>query len=73
MGARAGVDADAACVDEKTDDKGRADMNYENVRTEMDGELLIVTLHRPEKRNAMTQQMRVDLLDCARAPRPTTR
>ena len=41
-------------------------MNYENVRTEMDGELLIVTLHRPEKRNAMTHQMRVDLLDCAR-------
>ena len=41
-------------------------MSYENVRTEMDGELLIVTLHRPEKRNAMTHQMRVDLLDCAR-------
>ena len=41
-------------------------MNYGNVRTEMDGELLIVTLHRPERRNAMTHRMRVDLLDCAR-------
>ena len=41
-------------------------MNYENIRTEMDGELLIVTLHWPERRNAMTHQMRVDLLDCAR-------
>ena len=41
-------------------------MNYENIRTEMDGELLIVTLHWPERRNAMTHQMRIDLLDCAR-------
>ena len=41
-------------------------MDYENLRTEMDGDLLIVTLHWPERRNAMTQQMRVDLLDCAR-------
>ncbi len=41
-------------------------MPYENVLTEMDGDLLIVTLHRPERRNAMTHQMRVDLLDCVR-------
>jgi enoyl-CoA hydratase len=41
-------------------------MNYENVLTEMDGELLVVTLHRPERHNAMTHQMRVDLLDCVR-------
>lgn len=41
-------------------------MSYENIITERDGELLIVTLARPEKRNAMTHGMRVDLLDCAR-------
>ena len=41
-------------------------MNYENVLCETDGELLLVTLHRPERHNAMTHQMRVDLLDCAR-------
>jgi len=39
-------------------------MSYENVKTEMDGDLLIVTLHRPESLNAMTHEMRVDLLDC---------
>lgn len=41
-------------------------MAYQNIMTEMDGELLVVTLHRPEKLNAMTHQMRVDLLDCVR-------
>ena len=41
-------------------------MPYENVLTEMDGDLLIVTLHWPERRNAMTHQMRVDLLDSVR-------
>jgi enoyl-CoA hydratase len=41
-------------------------MEYENVRTEMDGDLLIVTLHWPERLNAMNHQMRVDLLDCMR-------
>lgn len=41
-------------------------MTYQNIITEMDGELLVVTLHRPEKLNAMTHQMRVDLLDCVR-------
>ena len=41
-------------------------MSYENVKTEMDGDLLIVTLHRPESLNAMTHEMRVDLLDCVR-------
>ena len=41
-------------------------MPYENLLTERDGELLIVTLNRPERLNAMTHQMRVDLLDCVR-------
>ncbi len=39
---------------------------YQNVLTEMDGDLLVVTLHWPERRNAMNHQMRVDLLDCVR-------
>ncbi len=39
-------------------------MAYENIRTEKDDGLLVVTLHRPEKLNAMTHQMRVDLMDC---------
>lgn len=41
-------------------------MAYENILTDKDDGLLIVTLHRPEKLNAMTHQMRVDLMDCAR-------
>ncbi len=41
-------------------------MTYQNIWTDMDGGLLVVTLHRPEKLNAMTHQMRVDLLDCVR-------
>ncbi len=41
-------------------------MAYENILTEMDDGILVVTLHRPERHNAMTHQMRVDLLDCAR-------
>lgn len=41
-------------------------MPYRNVRTEADGDVLVVTLHWPERRNAMTHQMRVDLLDCVR-------
>ena len=41
-------------------------MTYQNVLTEPDGELLVVTLHRPEQHNAMTHQMWVDLLDCVR-------
>ena len=41
-------------------------MDYENIVTAMDDDLLIVTLHRPEKLNAMTHQMRVDLMDCVR-------
>lgn len=41
-------------------------MAYDNILTEIDDDLLIVTLHRPERHNAMTHQMRVDLLDCAR-------
>ncbi len=42
-------------------------MAYENVLTEMDGGLLVVTLHWPERHNALDHQMRVDLLDCARS------
>ena len=42
-------------------------MSYENVLTEMDGDLLIVTLHWPERHNALNHQMRVDLLDCVRS------
>ena len=41
-------------------------MNYDNVMCETDGELLLVTLDRPGRHNAMTQQMRIDLLDCVR-------
>lgn len=41
-------------------------MTYDNIITETDGELLVVTLHQPEKLNAMTHRMRVDLLDCVR-------
>ncbi|MBT6094670.1 MAG: enoyl-CoA hydratase/isomerase family protein [Rhodospirillaceae bacterium] len=41
-------------------------MSYENILTETDGELLVVTLHWPERRNAMNHQMRVDLMECAR-------
>lgn len=41
-------------------------MAYQNIITEMDGDILVVTLHRPEKLNAMTHQMRVDLMDCVR-------
>jgi len=41
-------------------------MTYQNILTETDGELLIVTLSRPEQHNAMTHQMRADLLDCVR-------
>jgi len=41
-------------------------MSYENIVTETDGELLIITLRRPDKLNAISHQMRVDLLDCVR-------
>ncbi|MBK18997.1 MAG: hypothetical protein CMM52_09205 [Rhodospirillaceae bacterium] len=41
-------------------------MTYENIITELEEGLLLVTLNRPEKLNAMTHQMRVDLLDCVR-------
>jgi enoyl-CoA hydratase/carnithine racemase len=41
-------------------------MAYQNIITETDGELLVVTLHRPEKLNAMTHRIRVDLLECVR-------
>ena len=39
---------------------------YENILTEREDDLLLVTLHRPGKHNAMTHQMRIDLMDCAR-------
>ena len=41
-------------------------MAYENINTTIEDELLIVTLSRPEKLNAINHQMRVDLLDCVR-------
>ena len=41
-------------------------MEYGNVLTETDGDLLIVTLHWPERHNALSHGMRVDLLDCVR-------
>ena len=42
------------------------DTEYRNVAAETDGELLIVTLNWPERLNALSHQMRVDLLDCVR-------
>ena len=42
------------------------DTEYRNVATETDGELLIVTLRWPERLNALSHQMRIDLLDCVR-------
>ena len=41
-------------------------MEHGNVLTETDGGLLVVTLHWPERRNALSHGMRVDLLDCVR-------
>ena len=41
-------------------------MEYDNVLTETEDGLLIVTLHWPERHNAMSHRMRVDLLDCVR-------
>ncbi len=42
------------------------DTEYQNIVTETDGELLIVTLEWPERLNALSHRMRVDLLDCVR-------
>lgn len=39
-------------------------MTYENIVIEMDNELLIATFRRPEKLNAISHQMRIDLMDC---------
>lgn len=58
-----GADRGAA---ERTQEEDWPAMEYENVLTEMDDDLLIVTLHWPERRNALSHRMRVDLLDCAR-------
>ena len=41
-------------------------MQYDNVLTETEDGLLIVTLHWPERHNALNHRMRVDLLDCVR-------
>jgi len=41
-------------------------MAYENIVTERDGDILIARFRRPEKLNAISHQMRVDLLDCVR-------
>ena len=42
------------------------DTEYQNIVTETDGELLIATLNWPERLNALSRQMRGDLLDCVR-------
>ena len=39
-------------------------MVYENIETEIKDEVLIASMKRPEKLNAISHQMRVDLLDC---------
>ncbi len=39
-------------------------MDYRNLVTDMKDQVLIVRLTWPEKRNAMSHQMRVDLMDC---------
>jgi enoyl-CoA hydratase len=41
-------------------------MAYQNIVTEMDDDLLIATFRRPEKLNAISHQMRIDLMDCLR-------
>ena len=42
------------------------DTDYLNIVTGMDDDVLVVTLCWPERLNAMSHQMRVDLLDCMR-------
>jgi len=39
-------------------------MAYEKISAELDGEILVITLNWPERHNALTLQMRADLLDC---------
>ena len=39
---------------------------YENIEIEIKDKILVVSLKRPEKLNAISHQMRVDLLDCVR-------
>jgi len=41
-------------------------MNYENIQTESDGAALIITLHRPDKRNALSQQTMDEISDAVR-------
>ena len=43
---------------------GGSYMDYRNLVTDMKDQVLIVRLTWPEKRNAMSHQMRVDLMDC---------
>ena len=42
-------------------------MVYENIETEIKDEILIASMKRPKKLNAISHQMRVDLLDCVRS------
>ena len=39
---------------------------YENIETEIKDEILVASMKRPEKLNAISHQMRADLLDCVR-------
>lgn len=41
-----------------------ADNKYEHLKLENDGELLIICLDWPERKNALSLQMRADLLEC---------
>lgn len=41
-------------------------MAYENIVTNVEDGILVATFRRPEKLNAISHQMRVDLLDCVR-------
>lgn len=36
---------------------------YKTIQTEQEGDVFILTLHRPEKRNALNQQLRIEVVD----------
>ena len=38
-------------------------MNYEHIKCELDGSLMVVTLNRPDKLNAYTGQMGAEITD----------
>ena len=47
-------------------------MNYEHIRCDLDGTLMIVTLNRPDKLNAYTGQMGAEIAHAFNAPTATT-